>query len=255
MSSARRAPCRPSGATGHRDPNPVPDHNTPEEEPPAAATTMPVRMTCPRHDMATPNTMAARRAVLTRPLTRTECPCGRRCREGRTRRPAGEGCQSRAARPRPGARGRRGSRGPDVPGAGLGGAEDADPFVDLAFELVGVDEAVDPQRAEEVADARGRRSARGSPAAARTAARTGPSWPRSTRSRGCRPSRPGSSPCGRPCSRSPPSGCSAPPSIICRGSSVAGARRCRSPSRPGSAAACAGRSRSCRRPWRWSPCR
>ena len=39
------------------------------------------------------------------------------------------------------------------PGRGFGVAEDFNPFVDLFFELVLVDEAVDLQRAEEVVDA------------------------------------------------------------------------------------------------------
>ena len=43
--------------------------------------------------------------------------------------------------------------GPVGAGGGLGVAEDVNPFVDLVFELVFVDEAVDLQGAEEMADA------------------------------------------------------------------------------------------------------
>ena len=44
-----------------------------------------------------------------------------------------------------------GIRGPGVPGAGRR-RKDADPFVDLTLELIWIDESIDPERAEEVAD-------------------------------------------------------------------------------------------------------
>ena len=128
-----------------------------------------------------------------------------------------------------------GIRGPGRPRRRAGVAEDADPFVDLALELVRVDEAVDPQRPEKVADPAADAPRRGSPAAGRTGARTGPSWPRSGRRRGYRPSRPGSSPCGRR-ARGPRPAAARPRPRSCRADHSCRRRRRRSPSHPGSAA-------------------
>ncbi len=129
-------------------------------------------------------------------VNQMECQSARRYGRGR-RRPRGRG-ESLLGPDRLGlAFGIAGDEHAARARGGRGGTKDANPFVDLALELLGVDEPVDPERAEEMADPLADATGGDLADGRRRAARMAPSLPRSRHRRGCRPWQRGSNPCGR----------------------------------------------------------
>ncbi len=86
------------------------------------------------------------------PISRRGFPSASRCRAGRPRRPGRGGFRTRAGWFRPRARGRRGSAGPVCPAPGGRRRKTRIHSSNLSLELAGIDEAVDPERPEEMTD-------------------------------------------------------------------------------------------------------